>query len=77
MAQRFPINIEDRLDESREGLFFEITSVTPEYFKVLQASFVRGRLFAEDDQSGKQPVVIVDKARLVPTGQTAIPLAGV
>jgi predicted permease len=62
LAQRFPINIEDRPDESRKGLFSEITSVTPEYFKVLQASLVRGRLFAEDDQSGKQPVVIVDES---------------
>ena len=62
LAQRFPINIEDRPDESRKGLFSEITSVTPEYFKVLQASLLRGRLFAEDDQSGKQPVVIVDES---------------
>jgi predicted permease len=35
--------------------------VTPEYFKVLQASLVRGRYFAEDDEPGKQPVVIVDE----------------
>jgi putative ABC transport system permease protein len=62
LAQRFPINIEDRPDESRKGLFSEITSVSPEYFKVLQASLVRGRFFAEDDQSGKQPVVIVDES---------------
>jgi putative ABC transport system permease protein len=62
LSRRFPINIEDRPDESRKGLFSEITSVTPEYFKVLQASLVRGRLFTEDDQSGKQPVVIVDES---------------
>jgi predicted permease len=61
LSQRFPINIEDRPDESRKGLFSETTSVTPEYFKVLQASLVRGRFFAEDDQFGKQPVVIVDE----------------
>ncbi len=43
-------------------MFSETTSVTPEYFKVLQASLVRGRFFAEDDQPGQQPVVIVDES---------------
>ncbi len=61
LSARVPINIEDRPDESGKGLFSEITSVTPEYFKVLQASLVRGRYFAEDDEPGKQPVVIVDE----------------
>ena len=61
LSQRVPINIEDRPDESRKGLFSEITGVTPEYFKVLQASLIRGRYFAEDDGPGKQPVVIVDE----------------
>jgi multidrug efflux pump subunit AcrB len=42
-SQRVPINIEDRPDESRKGLFSGITGVTPESFKVLQASLVRGR----------------------------------
>jgi hypothetical protein len=32
------VNIEDRPDESGKGLFVEVTSATPEYFKVLQAS---------------------------------------
>jgi predicted permease len=64
LSQRFPINIEDRPDESRRGLFSEVTGVTPEYFKVLQASLVRGRFFAEDDQLGKQPVVIVDESAI-------------
>jgi putative ABC transport system permease protein len=36
--------------------------VTPEYFKVLQASLVRGRYFTEDDDTGKQPVAIVDES---------------
>jgi predicted permease len=60
-SRRRAVNIEDRPEESGKGLFSEITSVTPEYFKVLQASLVRGRFFAEDDQPGKQPVVIVDE----------------
>ena len=36
--------------------------MTPEYFKVLQASLVRGRYFTEDDDTGKQPVAIVDES---------------
>lgn len=61
LSRRRPVNIEDRPDESGKGLFSEITSVTPEYFKVLQASLVRGRYFTEDDDTGKQPVAIVDE----------------
>src|SRR5882724_6113047 len=62
LARRRPVNIEDRPDESGKGLFSEVTSVTPEYFKVLQASLVRGRYFTEDDDTGKQPVAIVDES---------------
>src|SRR5215469_17039423 len=62
LAWRRPVNIEDRPDESGRGLFSEVTSVTPEYFKVLQASLVRGRYFTEDDDTGKQPVAIVDES---------------
>jgi predicted permease len=62
LSRRAPINIEDRPEESRKGLFSEATGATPEYFKVLQASLVRGRYFTEDDDTGKQPVVIVDES---------------
>src|SRR5689334_4361632 len=62
LSRRRPVNIEDRPDESGKGLFSEVTSVTPEYFKVLQASLVRGRYFTEDDDTGKQPVAIVDES---------------
>src|SRR6476659_7055572 len=62
LVRRRPVNIEDRPDESGKGLFSEVTSVTPEYFKVLQASLVRGRYFTEDDDTGKQPVAIVDES---------------
>jgi predicted permease len=62
LSRRRPVNIEDRPDESGKGLFSEITSVTPEYFKVLQAWLVRGRYFTEDDDTGKQPVAIVDES---------------
>jgi predicted permease len=56
------VNIEDRPDESGKGLFVEVTSATPEYFKVLQASLVGGRYFTETDDTGKQPVAIVDES---------------
>ena len=62
LSRRRPVNIEDRPDESGKGLFSEVTSVTPEYFKVLQASLVRGRYFTEDDDIDKQPVAIVDES---------------
>jgi len=62
VSWRRPVNIEGRPDESGKGLFSEITSVTPEYFKVLQASLVRGRYFTEDDDIDKQPVAIVDES---------------
>jgi len=61
LSRRRLVNIEDRPEESGKGLFSEITVVTPEYFKVLQAPLIRGRYFAEDDEPGKQPVVIVDE----------------
>jgi len=61
LAWRRPVTIEDRPDESGKGLISEVTSVTPDYFKVLEASLVRGRYFTEDDDGGKQPVAIVDE----------------
>jgi putative ABC transport system permease protein len=61
-SRRYVVNIEDRPDESGKGLFSEVTSVTPDYFKVLQASLVRGRYFTEDDDTGKQPLAIVDES---------------
>jgi putative ABC transport system permease protein len=62
LSLRRPVSIEDRPDESGKGLFSEVTSVTPEYFKVLQASLSRGRYFTEDDDLGKQQVAIVDES---------------
>ena len=56
------VNIEDRPEESGKGLFVEVTSATPEYFKVLQASLAGGRYFTEADDAGKQPVAIVDES---------------
>ena len=62
LSWRRPVNIEDRPDESGKGLFSEVTSVSPDYFKVLQASLVRGRYFTENDDIGKLQVAIVDES---------------
>ena len=61
-SRRYVVNIEDRPDESGKGLFSEVTSVTPDYFKVLQTSLTRGRYFTEDDDTGRPPVAIVDES---------------
>jgi putative ABC transport system permease protein len=62
LAWRRPVDIEDNPDESRRGLVSEVTSVTPDYFTVLQASLVRGRYFTEDDDTDTQPVALVDES---------------
>jgi putative ABC transport system permease protein len=61
-SRRGSVNIEDRPVESGLGLTAEVSRVTPDYFQVIQASLVRGRAFAEDDQPGKELVVMVDES---------------
>jgi putative ABC transport system permease protein len=62
LSRRAFVNLEDHPDKSGKGLVSEVTRVTPDYFKVLQASLAGGRFFAEDDQPGKQQVIIVDES---------------
>jgi len=54
--------IEDRPDESLQDLRAERIRISPDYFKVLQASLLRGRSFTEDDEDGKPLVAIVDES---------------
>jgi putative ABC transport system permease protein len=54
--------IEDRPDEALQDLRAERIRISPEYFKVLQASLLRGRSFTEDDEDGKPPVAIIDES---------------
>jgi len=54
--------IEDRPDESLQDLRAERIRISPDYFKVLQASLLRGRSFAEDDEDGKPLVAIIDES---------------
>jgi len=53
--------IEDRPIESSQDLRAEIIRISPDYFRVIQASLVRGRFFAESDQDGRQRVAIIDE----------------
>ncbi|MGA2429721.1 MAG: ABC transporter permease [Candidatus Acidiferrum sp.] len=54
--------IEDRPVESSQDLRAERIRISPDYFKALQATLLRGRLFTEGDEDGKQPVAIVDES---------------
>src|SRR5256886_9507070 len=53
--------IEDRPDESFQDLRAERIRISPDYFKVLQASLLRGRSFTEGDEGGKPLVAIIDE----------------
>jgi putative ABC transport system permease protein len=48
--------------------------VSPDYFKVLQASLVRGRAFTEDDEDGKPLVAIIDESTARKYWPTSDPL---
>jgi predicted permease len=54
--------IEDRPDESSKDLSAERIQISPDYFKVLQTSLLRGRSFTEDDKEGKPLVAIIDES---------------
>ncbi len=54
--------IQDRPVESSQDLRAERIRISPDYFKVLQATLLRGRSFTEGDENGKQPVAIIDES---------------
>jgi predicted permease len=54
--------IEDRPVESSQHLSAERIRISPDYFKVLQATLLRGRSFTEGDEDGKQLVAIIDES---------------
>ena len=54
--------IEDRPDESSQDLQAERIRISPDYFKVMQATLLRGRSFTEDDEDGKLPAAIIDES---------------
>jgi len=53
--------IEDMPIESSQQVMAEIIRISPDYFKVIQCPLVRGRVFNEGDEAGKEMVVIVDE----------------
>jgi predicted permease len=54
--------IEDRPAESVADLHAEVIRVSPDYFRVIEASLVRGRYFTQNDDERKPAVAIVDEA---------------
>ena len=54
--------IEDRPVESLQDLRAERIRISPDYFKVLQSSLLRGRSFTEGDEDGKPLVAIIDES---------------
>jgi putative ABC transport system permease protein len=66
--------IEDRPVESSQDLRAERIRISPDYFKVLQASLLRGRSFTEDDGDGKPLVAIIDESTAHKYWPTSDPL---
>ena len=54
--------IEDRPVESSQDLRAERIRISPDYFKVLQTTLLRGRSFTEGDEDGKPLVAIIDES---------------
>ncbi len=54
--------IEDRPVESSQDLHAERIRISPDYFKVFQATLLRGRSFTEGDEDGKPLVAIIDES---------------
>jgi len=54
--------IEDRLVESSQHLTAERIRISPDYFKVLQTTLIRGRSFTEGDEDGKLLVAVIDES---------------
>jgi predicted permease len=55
------LTIQDRPVESSQDLRAERIRISSDYFKVLQATLLRGRSFTESDEDGKQQVAIIDE----------------
>ncbi|HEU5334851.1 MAG TPA: FtsX-like permease family protein, partial [Terriglobales bacterium] len=53
--------IQDRPVDSSQDLRAERIRISPDYFKVLRATLLRGRSFNEGDEDGKQQVAIIDE----------------
>jgi predicted permease len=58
---RGPFTIEGRPVESGDALSAEFASVTPDFFRVLEMPLIRGRFFADSDDTSGMPVVLIDQ----------------
>ncbi|MEE8587670.1 MAG: ABC transporter permease [Acidobacteriota bacterium] len=56
----FYIGQRERHDEP--GLMFDVTAVSPEYFKTLGVALLQGRDFSSQDRQGSTPAVIINQA---------------
>ncbi|HVU18527.1 MAG TPA: ABC transporter permease [Candidatus Didemnitutus sp.] len=54
--------IEDWPVESSHDLHAERIRISPDYFRVLQATLLRGRAFSESDDDGKPLVAVIDES---------------
>ncbi|HZS46043.1 MAG TPA: ABC transporter permease [Blastocatellia bacterium] len=54
--------VENRAVDSNQDLSAGLIFVSPDYFKLLQATLVQGRQFTEDDTTGKPLVAIIDES---------------
>jgi predicted permease len=66
--------IEDRPVESSQDLRAERIRISPDYFKVLQGTLLRGRSFTEADEDGKPLVAVIDESTARRYWQTQDPL---
>src|SRR3954469_2653985 len=55
------LTIEDLPPDSSEKLAAKVIQVSPDYFRVIQTSLVRGRFFNESDEADKLVVAIIDE----------------
>jgi putative ABC transport system permease protein len=58
---RLILNIEDHPIQSAQDQACELTSVSSDYFKVMQSPLVKGRFFRDDDDASKDRVALVDE----------------
>ena len=68
------LTIEDLPPDFSEKLAAKVIEVSPDYFRVIQTSLVRGRFFNESDEADKPEVAIIDEttARRYWPGRDAI-----
>ncbi len=60
-ANSAALAIEDQPVESSQDLRAEAIRASPSYFEVMRTPLIRGRLFTENDEAGKEPVAIIDE----------------